>query len=186
MTRASAANSAGTWSFTPPVATRYIVGAPIRSPSTNVGIPSASRRIRGPETARLSGNRCTVTHEIAGPSGSRGRSSSASRPAASRRASGRARRRAGAAGPRRSGNSPGSASGSPQWSQRPLSESAAARRNPGRTAGHRSQRWWSLHASGCTGLLASSGGLIPDSGVRIPDSDPGARSAQAEAIVPSD
>src|SRR5262245_48761526 len=67
MTRASSAISAGTWSFTPPVATRYIEGLPIRSPSRNVGMPSASSRIRAAAAASVWGNLVTVTQEMAGP-----------------------------------------------------------------------------------------------------------------------
>ncbi len=64
MIRASLSMSEGTWSFTPPVATRYMAGLPIRSPSTNVGMPSASSRIRAGATARLSANLVSVTHSI--------------------------------------------------------------------------------------------------------------------------
>ena len=44
MIRASATRFAGTWSLTPRVATGYIPSVPIRSPSRNVGMPSASSR----------------------------------------------------------------------------------------------------------------------------------------------
>ena len=65
--RAAEASGDGTWSRTPPVATWYRVLPAIRSPSRNVGMPSASRRILGALAWLGCENVATVTSEVRSP-----------------------------------------------------------------------------------------------------------------------
>ena len=66
-TRASARSGSGTCSLTPPVATVNIERFPIREPSTNVGIPSASSRSRRASACVSSPMLATVIQLTGGP-----------------------------------------------------------------------------------------------------------------------